>query len=223
MSVDSPTERSAVELYGTELLRAAGRPSSATGLRVIDHRGAEWPLALERYLGQCDSDEEWVLERAIGPVLDVGCGPARHALALARRGVAAVGVDISPLAVQLARSRGATVIEGSIFDRIPGAGSWGSALLLDGNVGIGGAPAQLLERIGGLLRVGGLILVEVEAPGVQTQAIRVSLETSEARSQWFPWARLSIDGLGTIAGDAGCALLEQWHVRGRWFASLRTC
>lgn len=36
-------------------------------------------------------------------VLDVGCGPGRHSLALARRGIAVVGVDHSPEFVQLAR------------------------------------------------------------------------------------------------------------------------
>ncbi|MGI8797174.1 MAG: class I SAM-dependent methyltransferase [Acidimicrobiia bacterium] len=36
-------------------------------------------------------------------VLDVGCGPGRHALALARRGMEVVGVDLSPDFVKLAR------------------------------------------------------------------------------------------------------------------------
>jgi SAM-dependent methyltransferase len=35
-------------------------------------------------------------------VLDVGCGPGRHALALARRGIAVVGVDISQTFIDLA-------------------------------------------------------------------------------------------------------------------------
>ena len=36
-------------------------------------------------------------------VLDVGCGPGRHSLALARRGLDVVGVDLSPDFVALAR------------------------------------------------------------------------------------------------------------------------
>lgn len=35
-------------------------------------------------------------------VLDVGCGPGRHALALARRGIEVLGVDLSPEFVDLA-------------------------------------------------------------------------------------------------------------------------
>jgi SAM-dependent methyltransferase len=37
-------------------------------------------------------------------VLDVGCGPGRHALALARRGIEVHGVDLSPEFVALARA-----------------------------------------------------------------------------------------------------------------------
>ena len=37
-------------------------------------------------------------------VLDAGCGPGRHALALARRGVTVTGVDLSPDFVELARA-----------------------------------------------------------------------------------------------------------------------
>jgi SAM-dependent methyltransferase len=40
-------------------------------------------------------------------VLDVGCGPGRHALALARRGIAVVGVDLSEDFVTLARDAAA--------------------------------------------------------------------------------------------------------------------
>lgn len=54
----------------------------------------------------------------------------------------ALGIDVSEIAVAHARSRGATAIEASVFDRVPGAGRWGSAPLLDGNVGIGGCPVE---------------------------------------------------------------------------------
>ena len=40
-------------------------------------------------------------------VLDVGCGPGRHSLALARRGIEVVGVDRSPVFLQLARDAAA--------------------------------------------------------------------------------------------------------------------
>jgi SAM-dependent methyltransferase len=42
-----------------------------------------------------------------GPVVDLGCGPGAHALALARRGYDVVGVDGSPRMVEVARARAA--------------------------------------------------------------------------------------------------------------------
>ncbi|HEY3238398.1 MAG TPA: class I SAM-dependent methyltransferase, partial [Acidimicrobiia bacterium] len=87
-------------------------------------------LPLERWLGPPTAEEESVLDRVVGPALDVGCGPGRHVLALARRGVVSLGIDVAGTALELARRRGAPVLERSIFERVPGAGRWGSALLL---------------------------------------------------------------------------------------------
>ncbi len=220
MSVLPASRPTAIDLYGAELLRSASRLETKGRLRAVDDHGAELPVAMRRYL-ELPSDEECrVLARAVGPVLDIGCGPGRHVVALSRRGVAAVGVDISPTAAHLARTRGATVIEGSIFDRLPGAGTWGSALLLDGNIGIGGAPCKLLRRVGGLLTPTGIVLVEVEGPGVPTGALRLRLESEQARSRPFPWARMSTEALPLIASQAYFAVREQWQADGRWFATL---
>jgi SAM-dependent methyltransferase len=116
-----------------------------------DEQGCVRRLPLARWLGRAGAVDERVLDRAVGPVLDVGCGPGRHVSSLARRGVLALGVDVSPVAVRLARARGAKAIERSIFARLPGAGTWGSALVLDGNIGIGGRPDALLRRVADLL------------------------------------------------------------------------
>src|SRR5947209_16130852 len=70
-------------------------------------------LPLEQWLGPLGPADAGVLDRALGPVLDVGCGPGRHVLALARRGVLALGVDVTPAAVRYARPRGAAVMLGS--------------------------------------------------------------------------------------------------------------
>ena len=50
-------------------------------------------------------------------VLDAGCGPGRHALALARRGIEVVGVDLSPDFVALARvGRAPAIVAASSFE-----------------------------------------------------------------------------------------------------------
>ena len=43
--------------------------------------------------------------RMVGSVLDVGCGTGEHALYLAERGHAVVGVDLSPRAIELATTK----------------------------------------------------------------------------------------------------------------------
>ena len=72
---------------------------------VADHLGS----AYLRYSFTYGTDQEVAfLVEVLGltegmRVLDVGCGPGRHALALARRGVTVVGLDISETFVGLAR------------------------------------------------------------------------------------------------------------------------
>jgi SAM-dependent methyltransferase len=155
-------------------------------------------------------------------VLDVGCGPGRHVLALARQGVLALGVDITPAAVEYARARGAAVVWGSVFAPIPGAGRWRTALLLDGNIGIGGRPVELLVRLRELLRTDGRVVCELDRPGSPTRSELVALEDDAGtRSAWFPWARVSVDGIERTAGRAALAVDEIWRHSGRWFATLR--
>ena len=190
-------------------------------LRVRTDDGTVLPLPVRRWLGGATEDEESVLARAVGPVLDVGCGPGRHVVALRRRGIEALGIDISPEALRFARRRGAPVVEGSVFDGVPGAGRWATCLLLDGNIGIGGDAEALLARLAALMRDGGRVLVEVEPPGAPTVRETIRLETRGRRSDRFPWARVGADGVAVVASDAGLETLEVWQAGERWFADLR--
>ncbi len=204
----------AVELYG-RTLEATRR---AMTVRSSDGRTSALPL--QRYLGPLTAADEDVLARAAAPVLDVGCGPGRHVLALARRGSLAVGVDVSSVAVRIARERGAIALQASVFDRIPGAGRWGTALLLDGNIGIGGRPTALLSRLQRLLRPDGLVLVELDAPGTPGGRTRIRLEAADEVSDWFRWAHVAADAIGDHAAPAGLRVHETWEIDGRWFACL---
>ena len=198
----------------------------ATGLRrpgdafVRLRDGRALPLPLDRYLGPADQTDEQLLTGIRGPVLDVGCGPGRHLQSLAACGVFALGVDLSPVAVQLATGRGARAVVASVFDELPGGGSWRTALLLDGNVGIGGAPARLLARIAALLRDDGELLVELDAPDKPTQSTLVRVETGEAVSSWFRWARVSARDVDRVAEAGGLEARQCWSLDDRWFARL---
>jgi SAM-dependent methyltransferase len=183
--------------------------------------GSTISLAPGRWHREPSAEEEEVLERVVGPALDVGCGPGRHVLALSKMGVAAVGIDVSPLAVTVARGRGATVLHGCVFRSPELAKAWKTVLLLDGNIGIGGCPTALLRRVGQLLATGGRALVEVGAPGTPTGRVRVRVERGAIRGPWFEWARVSASRLPRIAESAGFEVgSDVWESGCRWFAQL---
>ncbi len=206
-------------LYGDGLLGAD--VSQAEGILVRLSDGSALALPLHRYLGAADETDEALLRGLRGPVLDVGCGPGRLLHALAARGVFALGVDLSPVAVELARGRGVRAIAGSIFGELPGGGTWQSALLLDGNIGIGGEPGRLLARIGTLLAERGELLVELNPPDTATICTRARIETTRTASSWFSWARVAVGDIDGIAHQAGFRTLACWEREGRWFARLQ--
>jgi len=208
--------KSALHIYGEGLRAGAG---GAPLVRLRD--GALFPLAVDRYLRPADEIDERLLDDMAGPVLDVGCGPGRLLHALTARGVFALGVDLSPVAVELAVGGGGRAIVGDIFDDLPGGGTWRSALLLDGNIGIGGSPVRLLERVQALLGNGGVLVVELEAPGAPTGATEARLEHGTRTSAWFRWARVAAGDFDPIAQAGGFTVDDLWTMEDRWFARCR--
>jgi SAM-dependent methyltransferase len=191
--------------------------SAFARLRAIDGAAVD----ASRWVSHADRIDERVLGRVVAPVLDIGCGPGRHVLALAARGVLTLGIDVSPAAIAVARTRGAPVLERSIFARVPGAGRWRSALLLDGNIGIGGDPAVLLARIGELLVPdAGRVLVEAAPPETRAQRRTVRLELGAHAGPWFELAAIGIDAVPACARAAGFAVADAWRDGDRWFACL---
>jgi SAM-dependent methyltransferase len=187
-------------------------------LRADD--GTVVPLDLDRWHDRPDADELALLDRVRPPVLDLGCGPGRHVVALGERGVPALGIDAAPAAVATARSRGALVLERSIFARIPGAGRWGTVLLLDGNIGIGGDPVALLRRSRSLLRADGHVLAELAPPGTRSRSLDVRLDRRGVQGPVFPWAVLGADDVEAAAGGAGLRVEDLWQGGDRWFTQL---
>jgi SAM-dependent methyltransferase len=207
----------ALTVYEDALLAA---PEGAGALHAVGDDGSRRRLPIGRWLGIPDAAEETVLERAVGPVLDIGCGVGRHIVALRGRGIRAVGVEISSVAVAIARERGAEVIEASAFEH-PTTSEWRTILLLDGNIGIGGDAVRLLRRCDALIAPGGSVLVELEPPATAPRAQRVRLEGARAASGWIPWHFVDFEEIDRLASAAGFGVAERWQADGRWFAQLR--
>jgi hypothetical protein len=150
----------------------------------------------------------------------VGSGPGRLTVALAERGIPALGIDVTPYAVRVARAAGALTLVRDVFGHVPGAGRWMTVLLADGNIGIGGDPVALLRRVAELLGPLGKALVEVQPPGSPLRKEQVRLRASGKIGAWFPWAYVGADQIAEIAASAGLAAQESWSAHGRWFTSL---
>lgn len=189
-------------------------------LAARDADGRAWPLDVERWLAPARGADVRLLARATGPVLDVGCGPGRHVRALLDRGVPALGVDMSRTAVDVARASGAPVHHGDVFGPVPAPGTWATALLLDGNVGIGGDPVALLARVAALLTADGTILAEADAPGTGLSTGAIRLDDGRLLSDAFAWARVGAEAIGAVARAAGLRVAASWDDDGRWFAQL---
>ncbi len=195
-----------------------------TALVLRSDTGRTLPLDPHRWHDEATPAERDLLASVAGPVLDVGCGPGRLVVGLARRGTVALGIDPAPGAVEIARRRGAAVLQRSVFDTVPGQGRWRTVLLVDGNVGIGGDPVRLLQRCRSLLAPGGTVIAEVEAPGAGLAQHRARLERGGTCGPWFPWAVVGTDALPGITGPAGLLVADLVHARNeqRWFAHLVT-
>lgn len=198
-----------------------GSAASIPGLRLVGREGADVvALPVGRWRGRPNRDELAVLARGTGPVLDVGCGPGRHVIALIEAGQAALGIDVSAAAVRAARRRGAPAVQVSVFADVPGAGHWRTALLLDGNIGIGGDPVLLLRRLHWLLSPAGTTLVELDPPSVTPGRFDAWVEHGGGIGPRFPWARVGPSQLHSVASQAGFDVREMWQGASRWFAQL---
>ncbi|MFY1670591.1 class I SAM-dependent methyltransferase [Plantactinospora sp. WMMB334] len=187
--------------------------------------GAAYPLPVRRWHGPPEPAVAPVVARCLGPTIDLGCGPGRLTAALARRGLATLGVDISAHAVRLTRARGAAALRRDIFAPLPGEGRWAHALLIDGNIGIGGDPVALLRRCAALLAPDGTVLTELEPPGTGlwqglAHVDPVGPGRGPGRSAVFRWARVGVEAVGRVAADAGLRVTALLCSGDRWFAEL---
>ncbi|MBX0322514.1 class I SAM-dependent methyltransferase [Halomicroarcula sp. F13] len=98
-----------------------------------------------------DGREHTALAWAEGRVLDVGCGPGRHALELQRRGHDVTGIDLSPGAMAVARDRGvADVRECDVADADGLDEQFDTALMLGNNFGLVGSADRAPTVLGAL-------------------------------------------------------------------------
>ncbi|HZE41933.1 MAG TPA: methyltransferase domain-containing protein [Stackebrandtia sp.] len=175
------------------------------------------PLEVERWCARADATDNDVLSRCPDSVIDIGCGPGRIVAALRGRPHRALGVDLNPAAVDRTRRRGAEALCASVFDPLPDEGAWSTALLLDGNIGIGGDPGLLLKRMAQVLRPKGNLIVEVCPTDVDERVVVAFTDGRGVTGTAFDWARVGSRALRRLASPCGWAPVEDWtHGRRRF-------
>ncbi len=216
MSTDDTLDRGPAVLnqasFSTIFARALqGQPTAVHG---VDDEPRVLPMS--EWTREADQHDNALLDLCRGATLDIGCGPGRLTAALARRGQVSLGIDVVPEAVGQTRERGGSALHRDVYDGVPGEGRWHTALLADGNVGIGGDPLALLRRLREVIDPRGRVVVEVEAPGVASRTVWASLEAGGVRSKPFRWSIVGLDDVDDLARRAGLTITETRALGDRW-------
>ncbi len=182
----------------------------------VDGYGEPRLLPVGEWARTADDADHLLLDRCLGATLDIGCGPGRLSERLADLGHVVLGIDVVPEAVRQTVGRGAIALRRNVFETLPGEGRWRTALLADGNIGIGGDPVTLLRRVRELLDPRGRVVVEVAPPGAGLRTTWAVLTCGEERSRPFRWSLVGLDAIAGLAAEAGFEATESHRVAGRW-------
>jgi SAM-dependent methyltransferase len=118
--------------------------------------------------GEWRESEKSALSHCYGRVADVGCGAGRIALYLQERGHSVVGIDNSPGAIEVCRSRGVRELLNIPFTQVDSrAGRIDSFVLFGNNFGLFGSLERarwLLRRLKSLSSSSALIIAQTTDP-----------------------------------------------------------
>ncbi|KQO62756.1 class I SAM-dependent methyltransferase [Curtobacterium sp. Leaf261] len=218
---DVQPARSAFGAGGDEPYAEALRTDGHIRLTDPDRPDTVVTFDVGRWSAPADHVDRSLFAGVDGPVIDIGCGPGRMLLAAADIGVPALGIDVSPVAVSIANRGGGNAVRGSVFDPVPDEGHWDTALVIDGNIGIGGDPEGLLRRCRDIVRTQGRVVVETNPDDDVDRVFDATIIGADGRaSGTFPWAEVGRLTLLRHAASAGLVARASWVSGGRAFTEL---
>lgn len=164
-----------------------------------------------------------------GRILDLGCGAGRHSLYLQNKGYDVTGIDNSPLAIKVCRSRGLEkVLVGDIENLDFPPASFDTFLIMGNGLGLLGSPQggrRLLKKWYPLLSKDGIIVPEGNDPyktadplnlayqkrnrerGRMAGQIRVRIRYKQYKTKWFDILLASRKVVQKLVRESG------WRVR----------
>ena len=122
-----------------------------------------------RSFDEWDAYEQEAIQKAKGRVLDVGLGAGRHAIYLQEHGYKVVGIDTSPLALEVSRLRGVKDCRLMSLHQLDFPdNSFDTVLLLGQNLGLGNTVdiQSYLSRLYDITKPDGIILGEARDPSI---------------------------------------------------------
>ncbi len=127
---------------------------------------------------------------ARGKVLDIGCGAGRCLLYLQKKGLTAVGIDISPLAIRVCRERGAKgALLRSITEIGPDLGRFDTVVMFGNNFGLFGSAARakrLLRTMARMTTPKARIIAESTDPHQTTRPDHLAYHRRNRRRRRLP-------------------------------------
>ena len=146
-----------------------------------------------------------------GPVLDLGAGAGRAGLCLQERGLQVTAVEASPGPAEVCRRRGiADVRLGDLND--PPTDQPGAAVLLCGNLGLGGSwegNRRLLARLAELVTAGAVLVGDSVTPDDQARVL-LRIRYRELVTPW--WSQYNIPAAQMAALVEGTGWRMQMHL-----------
>ena len=174
------------------------------------------------------ASERQALRAVRGRVLDVGCGAGRVLLELERRGREVVGIDPSPLAVDVCRRRGARDVRVARLEDVDASfGVFDTVVMYGNNLSLLGSVTkgrQLLRRLAAVTSEHGRIVGSTLDPyetndpshlayhrrnrerGQMGGQIRLRIRYHELATPWFDYLFLSRDELRDLVDGTGWRL-----------------
>jgi SAM-dependent methyltransferase len=177
---------------------------------------------------QWPKPERAALRLARGRVLDVGCGAGRVAIELQERGHEVVGIDVSPLALEVARRRGAKEVRELAVTQVgPALGPFDTIVMFGNNCGLFGSRRRapwLLRRFKSVSSPGARILASSTDPyttdnpehlayheqnrrrGLMGGQLRIRIRHGHYATPWFDYLLASPEELAELASGTGWEL-----------------
>lgn len=190
--------------------------------------------------------EKMVSHYIRGAILDVGCGAGRHVLYCQRRGLHCIGIDSSPLAIKVCKSRGCRKV--MMMDALHPdlvASSFDTILLFGHNIGIAGTLPRakiLLSALRQLVKKDGvLLLTSIDVTKTKNEShkkyhrqnkragrsigqMEIRIEYKDLIGDWFDWLHIEPRELRILAVKAGWKVQKMYRGRhGEYSALLLPC